>query len=264
LKGGKKGQSAIELIITYSWAFIIIGIFVAFVFVLAGAKAPSQYLPSQCSIQPLLPCPQTLLSAPVSGSSNSLFRVLIINNLGASIQFAQNQFVVTTTNYGLTGVTNHTGSCSPKFAFKGDEIVCVAQIPGSTLPGVGSQVSTAFTIEYQICNGNSASTCPSAVYRSTGYSIQSLAGGNQGYYNLSLSSSPSSIIDINGNRYTSGTSVFLPIGNYIVLANPPTNYVFNTWALAGNVVLSHSSSTSSALINITVSGNATITANYIV
>ena len=56
-----KGQAALEFIVTYSWALIIISLFVVAVLVLSDVRPPVAYLQSSCSIQPLLPCSETLL-----------------------------------------------------------------------------------------------------------------------------------------------------------------------------------------------------------
>ena len=58
---GLKQQSALEFLVTYSWAFMVIALFTVSVFVLTDTKAPLAYLQSSCNIQPLLPCGETLL-----------------------------------------------------------------------------------------------------------------------------------------------------------------------------------------------------------
>ena len=255
----KRQQSALELLLTYSWAFIIIAVFIAVVFLLAGSKPPAQYLPSQCNIQPLLPCVQTLITTPGTTTKAS-YKLLLINNLGPAINFTKNGFSINTTGVGALGNSQYIGNCTPSLLLEGSEALCNVYMTGNYFPAVGSQTSVEFTIGYQICNGQTQSSCPSTVYKSSGYSIQSMSSPSSNLYKLTFATSSEGTIVLNGHSYSGGTSVLLPQGKYSVYANPSAGYAFTSWSTTSGVTVVSSTSQST---NATLSANSTLTASFI-
>ena len=255
----KRQQSALELLLTYSWAFIIIAVFVAVVFIVLGAKPPAQYLPTQCNIQPLLPCVQTLLTEPGTNTL-STYKVLFVNNLGPALTMPANGFSINTTNIGSVGNNDYVGNCTPSFLIEGSEALCNVYITGSYFPSAGTEASVAFTISYGICNGNTPSSCPSTIYKSTGYSIQSMSSPVLNLYRLSFVTDSNGLIVLNGRSFSGGTSVLLPLGKYSVYASPMSGYSFVSWSVTTGVTVV---SSSSQVTNATLSGNSTLAANFI-
>ena len=259
-KQGMKPQSAMELLSTYSWALLIIALFVSTVFLLSGSKPPSSYLSSSCNIEPLLPCAQTLLTQYGGPSSPIHFIVAFTNELGVPISFAPNSINVTTTGIGVPGTEHSLGACTPSYATEGAHILCTANITGTVQPALGSQTSATFLISYDICKN--PSSCTSG-YKSTGISVQSASPPSRGIFKITLNTIPSTgDIVINGAKYINGTSVVLPIGKYLVYADAPNGYIFSSWtgSVFGTSLLSPSTTANATL---SLVSNVTLEANFV-
>ena len=123
-------QSAIEMLSVYAWALLIIAIFVAFIFVISGPKAPISYLPPVCNIEPLLPCVQsTLTSVNTAHSIPIKYTVVFLDSLGVSMHLPANAISVTLTNIGSTGTNVYNGTCLPKNVSSGTRVICAVSIP---------------------------------------------------------------------------------------------------------------------------------------
>ncbi len=259
LKKSQRPQSALELITTYSWAFLILALVIAVVFILIGTRPASGYLASQCSIQPLLPCTQSIIT-----TYNSIvpikYTVLFINNVAPALFFPVNSFVVTTSGIGKSGTNSFKGNCTPQFALEGDEVVCAAAISGTLISSVGSSVTTDFNTTYEICSTANQINCPTSLYTSSGFSQQDVQPASSIFYKLKLASSPNSIIVIDDQRYTTGQYVLLQSGNYVVYSVAPSGYMFASWsATPGASVLSSNSINTTA----TISYNGILTVNFV-
>lgn len=256
-----KQQAAVEFMATYGWEFIIIGVFMAFVFVLVGIKSPVSYLASTCSIQPLLPCSQTLLTynaiAPLQ------YYVLFMNNLGVGMNFSVNAFNATTTNIGSSGIASNYGNCTPTFASSGSQVVCIASISGNLKPAVGAQTSLIFSITYNICRTNSPGSCQPINYKSSGYSLQTIAPSNFNLVTLALNTNPTTgTVVLNGANYFNGVKSFFVTGNYILFAAPPACYKFSSWSVSTTGAPPSTLSTTTAP-NTTLSLNSNTVVNAI-
>ena len=195
-----KQQSAVEFVSVYSWAILVVALFIAIIAVLAMSKTPASNLASSCSIQPSLPCSGTILAYNTVNPLN--FKLLFTNNLGVTMYFPYNGFNVTTTNIGVSGVTYSIGNCTPSVATQGTQVLCMASIAGSLKPQVGSQTSTLFTMSYQLCKNNLQSSCQGAVYKSTGSSLQTMAPSSASLYTITFMTNPTgALIALNGMSY---------------------------------------------------------------
>ncbi|MGC8538214.1 MAG: InlB B-repeat-containing protein [Candidatus Micrarchaeia archaeon] len=254
-----KQQSAVEMLITYSWAMLIIALFVSMIFVLSFSKPASSYIQSSCNIEPALPCAEAIATA--AGSTHPIeYIVLFSNNLGAPIYMPSNSFTATTTGLGVSGIAVWTGNCTPTLAPQGSLILCKASISGSTAPPLGSLLTDSFNINYGICSSGSISSCSAAVYKSTGTSEEDFLSADINIHNVTLYDSPSAgHISLNGVIYPNNTHVLELPGKYQIYAVPPAGYAFSSWS-ASNVILS---SASQQYTNMTVSSNGTITANFV-
>ncbi|MCL4411455.1 hypothetical protein M1329_00760 [Candidatus Marsarchaeota archaeon] len=252
-----KQQSALEMLVVYSWAILLIGIFVALALVISGSTKPSGYLPGTCSIQPLLPCAETLLTG-YSSSAPISFIMEFVNQLGVTMEFPANAINLTVTNLGSSGTNSYYGSCNPSKAANGAHIICKVEVPGTTEPAVGSQSSALFAISYDLCASSGACTGP---YISTGTSTQSLMASQFALAYVTLSASPNvGHIVINGLNYYTGTEAVLVSGKYTVYGSPPSGYAFSSWTAGGNVIVSAQNSQNTTA---TVTGNGTLSANFV-
>ena len=260
-KIAKTGQSAVELLSTYAWAFIIIAILVATVGIYISLGAGARYLPSQCNIQPLLPCPQSSLSHTTSNQIS--YKILTINNLAPYMYFTANGFTVSSEGINPSSPQNYTGSCEPAIAAKGDEVICTVNIPSTNAPPIGSSVNLEFSLKYQICLSSAVSSCGLSQYTSTGASFQPLSAYASNLYKLTLLSNPNSTIVINGQRYiatTSGAYIYLPFGSYIIYSIPPQGYSFAGWSASPSPTNITISSQSAQNTTMRLIGNSTLTA----
>jgi hypothetical protein len=255
---GLKQQSAIEFVTTYSWAILMISLFIAVVVVLAMSKTSTNYLASTCTIQPSLPCSGTIFTY---NSVNPLrFTMLFTNNLGVTMYFPLNDFNLTTTNVGNAGITYNIGNCTPSIATAGTQVICRAAVAGSLKPAVGSQTSAVFTISYQLCSGNSQSKCQSTVYKSTGSSLQTLSPSTINLYTITFQTVPSTAsISLNGAVYVNNAVSYFVSQSYNAFAMPPPGYQFISWSATGASTLSSTSLQSTVL---TLNANTVLTATY--
>ncbi len=261
MNNAMKQQSALEFIITYSWALIIIALFVASVFVLSGYKAPSYYLSSSCYITSLLECEQSILTynaiAPLK------FALVFKNALGTAMLIPQNGINVTVTNIGLASTNNYVGNCYPTFVPSGAEALCNIDIPGGIKPGVGTQVTIPFTLNYKLCSGPDSKICNGASYKTTGTATQLVAPSSITIYSLAMNSSTGgAYIVVSGISYPVNSTAFFVSNKYTIYAKPPIGYAFSSWSISS--LGSFLSSTTSQTTTLTLSSNATIIANFVV
>ena len=229
-----KQQTALEFLNVYVWALLIIGLMLSIVFVLTLSKPSTFYFASSCTIQPLLPCSQAVLS--YNAFTPMVFYIQFTNNLGTPIYFPFNGVNVITTGIGTTGISSYTGNCTPSFATVGSQVLCITKIAGNVRPAVGAQTSTQFIINYSICSTNSKSSCLTTtnqnVYRVTGYSVQTVSPANVVLYNVTFRSNVGSgIILLNGVAYIDGSMTYFIGGNYALFGQAPVNSSFIGWSI---------------------------------
>ena len=247
-------QSAIEFLTTYSWAFLVIGLFV--VSVLSILALPTSgtpvYLPSFCYISPSFPCYQALV---LTNSIGANFMVLFQNNLGAQILFQQPNSIVVTPS--LYGGASYGGSCYPLSAIIGATVICNVSIVGNTF-STGTQLSPTFTLIYQICTPR----CTKQVYNTSGTATTVAEPYKQVIYPVQLLTSPTTgSIALNGVHYPNGANVIFILGqSYSISAIPPSLYGFSSWSASSNVFV-----TSTSLQSTTANavGKGSVTASFV-
>ena len=112
-----KEQSAIEFLTTYSWAFLILGLFIISIvsIVALPGKSAVTYQPESCYISPSFPCTEPFMA---TNSLGTLFLVIFQNNLGTGIYFPENTLayngIVVTPSF--TSNVTYGGYCYPQNA----------------------------------------------------------------------------------------------------------------------------------------------------
>ena len=91
----KKSQSALEFLVTYAWAFIVIAIIIAAI-AYFGVLRPQKILPDRCTFSVSFDC------SAYSLSTDGTFRLRLKNNVGNS---------VTVTNLNLVNDAGASFSC---------------------------------------------------------------------------------------------------------------------------------------------------------
>lgn len=266
-----KAQSAIELLTTYSWALLIITIFVAVVVVLSVAPSGVQTLPFTCTIQPSLPCQDSVLLA-AAGTTPITYYITFTNQLATPVTFPVNAFNVSTTSLGVLGSQYSNGDCYPTFALVGSPVVCKAQIAGTVQPPLGSNINTEFTLQYGVCLNQTASSCSANTYKSSGFGTQSLSPSNVVFYSITFSSNDvdnggtnigtNGIIFLNGVSYAPGQSALLTFaGNYALDAQAPPGFYFAFWTI--NSMSSTVTPINTANTALLFTSNATVTPVFV-
>ncbi len=245
----KKGQSALEFITTYSWAFLILTIFLAVAASLILSKNTYTYTPASCYIEPELPCTDLVV---MSRQFSSEAVLIFTNNLGIPISFSSNPLEITPE----FSTSIYTGSCYPSIAPVGSTVYCIDNI--GLLPSIGTQVNLDFNLRYQICR---ASACGTTFYNTSGTATTFVSPYNAIVDNLTLYDSPATgNILVSGVPYPSANQIVL-LGSrtYPVYALPPSGYYFSSWLTSSNVLVSNSVSQAA---NLSIKGDGTITAIF--
>ena len=267
-----RAQSAVELLSTYSWALLIMAIFIAAVLYIATGAPAVQVFSSDCNIQPLIQCQDSALL--VNSTGKVIFVVEFINKLQTPMLFAANAINVSASGFGKSGTAVYNGQCFPGFALPGSRVVCKVSAPAPSQQPTGTQIGTYFTLNYTICQSSNQSSCPAQYYSSTGYSVQSVASQSFNFVSVSFvanglygigylnTTNANGIIFVNGVPYSSGqTALFTATGNYVLNTQPPPGYLFVNWSVGSpSSSFVAPSNTQNSLL--TLVNNATITATY--
>ncbi len=233
-------QTALEFLLTYSWAFVIIGLAVAVVFLTIMSPIQGTTVsPSYCYIEPSLPCSQ---AAIVSNSNSTQFYVVFQNNLGITMQFQSDALEVVPS----INLNKSTGSCYPSTAPQGAIVTCNATI-SSKPTALGAQFNPTFTINYELCSP----TCVKNTYGTTGTAV-TFSRPLSSFVLVSLFVNPSGAgkVALNGVQYPSGSNVLLSLGTHYTLyaVNNP-RYTFSSWACSGTGCYSGSNQMFTLVVN---------------
>ena len=256
-KEGMRAQTAIEFITDYGWALLIIGISIAVLVIYAGPRGTSSKIPSECNIQPSLPCRGVSITS-FNSTSKIRFTVSFVNNLGSEIEFTGNEITLTTDNLGKSGQSSTNGLCRPDIVPNGGVIICNVSLSGTSEPSIGTILYNTFNISYTICSSTNIPVC-SGNYITSGWSLQELSPPAAGLHSLSLIVSPNDgSIYVQGIPYVNGTTIPVYPGNYVIYASPNYGYSFSSWSNTGSSSLPPSAPQRTTL---DISGNSTLTAN---
>ena len=107
-----KGQSALEYLITYGWAILIIAVVVSLLYFFVAV--PSSVVPNSCSFTSGVDCQDMEFG---SNSINSSVSILLNNKEDYAIKDPK-----LTVNYSNV---NYTSSCYPNYVLPGGSIVCI-------------------------------------------------------------------------------------------------------------------------------------------
>ena len=132
----KKGQAAIEFIMTYGWAILVVMVAIA-ALAYFGVLSPSKFLPERCILPPGMACTQH--KATTTGLT-----LVVTNSLGNSIN--------------ITDITDVTGVCSSTGGFLANGATATYTFSGCTHPVSGEQYKSDLTISYVIQGLNHTKT----------------------------------------------------------------------------------------------------------
>ncbi len=139
-------QSAMEYLVTYGWALLIIVAALAVIVVLGLTSSTA--VPQTCTLSTAISCKDIVFGSNSIGSS----AVMILSN-SQQYPIKTPVLIINTQNNG-----NVTGTCSPSFVLPGGSIVCTATIPNAY--GYGTVVSSSVYVKETVCTqGNSQQSC---------------------------------------------------------------------------------------------------------
>ncbi len=144
LRGTKHAQAAIDFLLTYGLAFLIIGVIIAVLYVVL-LQVPSS-IPSTCSFETGLECKAVIFG---SNALNTTFTLLVSNNEPYSVMNPA-------ANAIFDGAA-HALACTPSFVLRGGTIVCNVTLAGTYTQG--SLKSGSINIIVTPCQSDSASPC---------------------------------------------------------------------------------------------------------
>ena len=257
-----KAQSAIEYIISYSWALAIIAI-VLLVYLFTTFNNHNNTLsPSYCYISPQLPCYDLIISTNSLGTSAA---IVFTNNLGKPIYFGKStSFSI---SFGPSSQT-YNGYCTPTTANPGVNVTCGVNIPGVTQQ-IGTELTPKFYILYNECvtpNCSSNSQNLLAITTSGSSLTYVYQYNSSSYKNIPVTPPPVIVYTLTTNSFPSNGGSVSPVsgsydsGNTVTISETPASgYVFDKWSCSGNGCYSGKSSTKSIFID----ANIVETANFI-
>ncbi len=128
----KKGQAAIEFIMTYGWAILVVLVAIA-ALAYFGVLSPDRFLPEKCTFPPGIAC--TDFTVTTAGMN-----VVLQNSLGQDIT--------------MVSLTDESGSCStsPGSALNNGDTATYT-FSSCTHGSVGSRYTTDVTVVYTTASG---------------------------------------------------------------------------------------------------------------
>lgn len=147
-----KGQAAMEYLMTYGWAILLLVIVLSVLFA-SGIFTPSQFVREECSFTPDLTC----LSAQLidSGAETTLI-VRVKNNFGYPIKF--DQITYTTQDFRVSGKEEWKLDLSKKLN-QGETYDIRFDFKGSWRPSEGEIERINAILAYHTCANEINPTC---------------------------------------------------------------------------------------------------------
>ncbi|MEM0201450.1 MAG: hypothetical protein QXD23_03525, partial [Candidatus Micrarchaeaceae archaeon] len=228
-KKTSKQQSAIEYVLSYSWAIIIVIAVVLIYFYYTNNQ--STYTTSYCYISPELPCYQLVLN---SNSSSVSALLVFSNNVGKPLYFSSSSFVIKLN----PNSQYYTGYCQPTSAYSGTRIKCIANASGINFP-IGTELSPEFYLTYSECISQNCNSNNKQLITLT------TSGSGLSYiykYNTTSNSINPSVITytLTTNSVPTSSGSTSPLfgvynsGEAVKISETPNiDYTFNDWSCTG-------------------------------
>ncbi len=151
---GIRSQSALEYLITYSWAILLIAIFVTFLYLYVAL--PKSVTPSTCSFALGFYCDDIILGTNLTTHTTAL--ALMLTNTQPDPVENPAIFV------NFNGTNSSQAPCYPKYILAGGDIICEIKVPISTK--LGGFLGGSLFLNATYCgfaeNATSPSSCSSA------------------------------------------------------------------------------------------------------
>lgn len=164
---GRKAQSAIEFITTYSTVLLIITVAIAVLFLFISL--PKSILPTECNFYNTFGCYDAIYGLNYTSSNVPTGTALLV------VANFEQPGIINTSSFSafINSVESTSGYCAPKVALQGQKIYCIAYFKGQTLTP-GHLYSGTFSIY-----GNYCAVAPSKI--STAYCPKANATSSYSY-----------------------------------------------------------------------------------
>lgn len=151
--GGRKAQTAIELLTVYGWVILLILVALIIAYY-SGYLDLGQVVPSYCTITPTMSCRTYRFGyAPDGRSMVLVYR--IVNGLGYDVVFSNNSVTLYGENIGRVGKVEYNGTCYPtEYPIKpGTPLSCIVFINDTeAVPFIGKNLDFKISMRYRNCN----------------------------------------------------------------------------------------------------------------
>ena len=145
-----RGQAAMEYLVTYGWALLALFAVVAFL-VSSGIFSSNSFMSQECTFQPDLPCPSSIL---YQNGTNTTLRFSLVNGLGFPINITNGGVTYIATDVGLQGRQVYQGDLpfAPGTIINSSTYMNFTHtFNGTVQPGPGSGRQIIVNIAYQNC-----------------------------------------------------------------------------------------------------------------
>lgn len=159
-----KGQIALEYLVTYGWAFLVIFAVIAIMFA-TGLFSPNAYSTQECAFQPDIPCTSFIFYQTNAGSSQSTITYRLANGLGYKMNVTQVNYTTTDLGTGGRNFISNDYSSTPLWAKSGDSLDMSQHFAGAVQPGFNELRTIYVSFTYWNCKNESSCTGP---YRAAG------------------------------------------------------------------------------------------------
>ncbi|MFA5930450.1 MAG: hypothetical protein WC861_06220 [Candidatus Micrarchaeia archaeon] len=146
-----KGQAAMEYLVTYGWALLILFVVVAYLLT-SGAFSASSFAAQECVLQPDVPCSPFVL---YNGGSGTVLQFTLTNGLGFPINVSGINY--TTNGIGATGRRVYSGTAPSGTIAPGARMDFTQTFPDEPQPSVGDFSTIYVEMSYLNCKGSPCS-----------------------------------------------------------------------------------------------------------
>ncbi|MBU4501736.1 MAG: hypothetical protein KKA79_04035 [Nanoarchaeota archaeon] len=133
----RKGQAAMEFLMTYGWAILVVLVAIG-ALAYFGVLSPARFLPSSCTIGPGFACEDFQVLAAGTWTIN------VRNGMGKALTGVDLDFDTVGLAPGGTGV----GSCTPAAVPDGGLTVCTGGVGSISVGTAGDKVKATINFDY--------------------------------------------------------------------------------------------------------------------
>jgi hypothetical protein len=151
MSGSSKGQAAMEYLVTYGWALLLLVAIIA-ALLASGVFSASAFVQRECTFQPDFQCwPFVLYKGGTAATASTYLSTQFHNGFGYPIKITEINYTVE--NIGAEGVrTVQSGDVPTGVIEQGGNITITQEFAGTTRqPSVGEMKTIKVTVTYVNC-----------------------------------------------------------------------------------------------------------------